>query len=86
MEFPAHKMPEYEHLDARERMKKRHGSQGGDPVKAAKSLYELAVMKNPPSRIALGSDSYQIVMNKLDEYRKVYTENEALTRSTDIQD
>lgn len=84
MEFPKHRMDAYDHLDARERMSKRQGSQGGDPLKASKVIYQLAVMEEPPSRIALGSDAYQVVMDKLDDYRSVFTKFEALTKSTDI--
>ena len=84
MEFPQSRLAEYDHLDARERMKKRHGTQIGDPAKARKALYELAVMENPPSRVALGSDSYQVVMSKLEEYQSEYTKMKDFSYSTDI--
>lgn len=86
MEFPKRRLEEYHHLDARERMRQRHGTQGGDPLKAARAIYDLAVMKDPPVRIALGSDSYDLVMGKLDDYRRVYTSFEELSRSTDISE
>lgn len=86
MEFPKYRLQEYDHLDARERASKRHGTQIGDPFKAAKAIYELAVMKETPSRIALGSDSYDLIMAKLDDYRRIYTGFEAFSRSTDISE
>lgn len=86
MEFPKQRLEAYDHLDARERMSKRHGTQGGDPLKASKAIYQLAVMEEPPSRIALGSDAYKLVMTKLDDYRSIYTKFEDLSRSTDIQE
>ncbi|KIV94044.1 hypothetical protein PV10_05201 [Exophiala mesophila] len=86
MEFPKQRLEAYDHLDARERMGKRNGNQPGDPLKASKAIYQLAVMEEPPARIALGSDAYQLVMTKLDDYRKIYTKYEDLSRSTDIQE
>jgi hypothetical protein len=84
MSFPKTRLPEYDHLDARERMKARHGTQVGDPSKAGKALYELAVMNKPPSRVALGSDAYQVVMKKLDDYQSEYTEMKEFSYSTDV--
>ena len=86
MEFPKRRLDEYDHLDARERMSKRHGTQGGDPLKGAKAIYELAVMKDPPARVALGSDAYQVVMSKIDDYSNIYTKFEDVSRSTDISE
>ena len=60
MEFPAERMEAYDHIDAREAMGKRHGKQGGDPEKGARAMYELAVMEEPPLRVVIGSDAYQV--------------------------
>jgi hypothetical protein len=84
MHFPNSRLAEYDHLDARERIRKRHGTQVGDPTKASKALYELAVMENPPLRVALGSDAYQVVMKKLEEYQLEYTKSKDFSHSTDI--
>jgi len=86
MEFPKHRLDDYDHLDARERMSKRHGTQGGDPLKAGKAIYDLAMMKDPPPRIVLGSDAFDLVMTKLDDYRQIYTSFEQFSRSTDISE
>ena len=60
MAFPAKRHPAYDHLDAREKAKGRHMTQAGDPIKGAKAMYDLAVMKDPPLRVVLGSDAYQV--------------------------
>lgn len=83
MNFPRSRLPEYDHLDAKRRMKARHGTQAGDPVKASRALYELAVMDKPPSRVALGSDAYQVVMKKLDEYQSECIKMKDFSYSTD---
>ncbi|KIW35510.1 uncharacterized protein PV07_02201 [Cladophialophora immunda] len=83
MSFPKLRLAAYDHLDAKERMRKRHGTQVGDPVKAGKALYKLAVMENPPSRVTLGSDAYQVAMGKLEEYQS-YTALKDFSHSTDI--
>ncbi len=84
MAFPKQRLPEYDHIDARERMGKRHGTQLGDPLKAGKAMYQLAIMENPPTKIALGSDSYQVVMKKLEDYQEIYSKFKDFSYSTDI--
>ncbi|KAK5064328.1 hypothetical protein LTR84_000161 [Exophiala bonariae] len=86
MVFPKRRLAEYDHLDARERASKRHGTQVGDPLKAGKAIYDLAVMKEPPTRIVLGSDAYDLVMAKLDDYRRIYTSFEEFSKSTDVSE
>lgn len=46
-------------------MAARHGSQPGDPVKAADQMYKLARLQNPPLRVGLGSDYYQYIQTKV---------------------
>ena len=53
-------------------MEKRNGKQIGDPAKAAKAMYEFAVMQDPPLRVVVGTDAYKAVMNKIDAYEKNY--------------
>lgn len=71
-------------MDARERMGKRNGAQAGDPVKGAKAMYELAVMKDPPLRVVIGTDAYAAVMDKLEKYEENYKRFETLSNSTDV--
>jgi hypothetical protein len=84
MTFADRKLPEYDHMNAKERMTKRHGTQRGDPKKAAKAMYEFAIMEDPPLRVAVGVDAYEGVMGKLEEYKEVYSKHEKLSRSTDV--
>ena len=60
MSFPEKKMPEYDHMDAKERSEKRHGAQPGDPIKGAKAMYELAILPEPPLRAVIGTDAYKV--------------------------
>lgn len=43
-------------------MGQRNGTQGGDPIKAASAMYELATQSDPPLRVVLGSDAYQVIL------------------------
>jgi NAD(P)-dependent dehydrogenase (short-subunit alcohol dehydrogenase family) len=45
MDFGENKNPAYDHIDSKKAMGERHGKQAGDPAKAAKAFYELAIMK-----------------------------------------
>ena len=65
MDFSEERHPAYDHINAREAMGARHGNQEGDPVKGAKAMYELAVMNDPPLRVVIGSDAYQVRMSSL---------------------
>ena len=84
MAFPEKRHPAYDHIDARKAMGDRHGTQAGDPIKGAKAMYELAVMKDPPLRIVIGSDAYKAVMTKIDTYSQNYKKYEQLSNSTDV--
>ncbi|TKA66086.1 hypothetical protein B0A49_07833 [Cryomyces minteri] len=76
----------YDHIDVRANMRKRHGTQPGDPAKAAQKMYELAVMPDPPLRCLLGSDGLEALRGKLETYRENLDTFETLTRSTDIKE
>ncbi len=62
----------------------RHGSQAGDPIKGAKAMYELAIMKDPPLRVVIGSDAYKAIMPKIETYSQNYKKYEQLSNSTDV--
>ena len=85
MTFPE-RHPAYDHIDARANMKKRHGTQAGDPKKAAPAMYDFAVMEDPPLRMCIGSDAYGGMMGKIDSYREDYTRYEKIAKSTDHDD
>ncbi|CZS93775.1 retinol dehydrogenase 8 [Rhynchosporium agropyri] len=84
MAFPEKRHPAYDHIDAKTQMNKRNGTQAGEPLKGAKAMYELAVMKDPPLRVVIGSDAYQGIMGKIEEYSKNYKKYEKLSNSTDV--
>jgi NAD(P)-dependent dehydrogenase (short-subunit alcohol dehydrogenase family) len=74
----------YDHIDARENAKKRHGTQAGDPVKAAKVFYDLAVMNDPPLRCAVGTDAYTNINKKLDAYKENMENFKEWSNSTNV--
>ncbi len=84
MDFGEKKNEAYDHIDARKRMEERHMKQAGDPPKAAKAMYELAVMEDPPLRCILGSDAYTGINAKLESYRENVKKFEKLSNSTDV--
>ncbi|KAF2233646.1 NAD(P)-binding protein [Viridothelium virens] len=84
MDFGEKKCEAYDHLDAKTMMGKRHGSQAGDPAKAGKVFYDLAVMEDPPLRCIVGTDAYARINKKMDDYRKNIDRMEKLSNSTDV--
>ncbi|KAI4267609.1 MAG: hypothetical protein L6R38_008181 [Xanthoria sp. 2 TBL-2021] len=84
MVFPEKRHPAYDHLDAKKRAEGRHMTQAGEPIKGAKAMYELAIMKDPPLRVVLGSDAYKAIMGKIDTYSENFKKYEKLSNSTDV--
>ena len=84
MAFPEKRHPAYDHINAKEIMNKRHGTQAGDPVKGAKAIYELAILKDPPLRVVIGSDAYKAIMEKIQKYGENYKRYEKISNSTDV--
>ncbi|CAI7600065.1 unnamed protein product [Penicillium discolor] len=76
--------PEYDHLDAKGLMMARHGTQPGDPRKAAKAFYDLAVMEDPPLRILLGTDAYPAILARLEEEKRNFMKYEGISLGTDV--
>ncbi|KAI9655543.1 MAG: hypothetical protein M1821_005336 [Bathelium mastoideum] len=85
MEFGENKCAAYDHLDAQGTMGKRHGTQAGDPAKAGKVFYELAVMEDPPLRCIVGTDAFARMNKKMDDYTKNLKRMEKLSNSTDVE-
>ena len=86
MAFAEERHPAYDHINAKEQMEQRNGKQVGDPVKAARAMYELAVMKDPPLRVVVGSDAYKAIMGKIESYKDNYQKYEKLSNSTDVDE
>ncbi|MEM9340869.1 MAG: oxidoreductase [Bacteroidota bacterium] len=59
------------------------GNQVGDPVKAAKAMFELAILENPPVHLPLGGPAYKRVRMKLEEFEKEVADFEYLGKPTD---
>ena len=79
------KDPAYDHIDSKSAMEKRNGTQAGDPPKAARAMYELATMEDPPLRCIVGSDAYKAMWDKMDKYDKNLKKFEKLSNSTDVE-
>lgn len=86
MAFPEKQKPEYDHMKAEETMKKRNGTQAGDPLKGAKAMYKLATMEDPPLRAVIGSDAHKKILQKVDEYGENYKKYADLANSTDVDE
>lgn len=81
----AHKNSAYDHLNAKEAMGKRNGTQAGDPRKGALAMYDLAVAKEPPLRCVVGTDAYKAIMEKLEKYKGNVEKWKDLSNSTDVE-
>ena len=86
MDFPEEKKPEYDHLDAKETMTKRHGVQAGDPKKGAEAMYRLATLEEPPLRFVIGTDAYEAIHDKIKTYQELYSRKDLseIANSTDV--
>ena len=94
--------PAYDHINAKATSKlgpfpsrtltlsspvtKRNGTQPGDPPKAARAMYELATMPDPPLRCVIGSDAYKGITVKLETYQENVKKFEKLSLSTDVDE
>lgn len=80
----ADRHPAYDHLNAKKSMTERHGTQAGDPQKAAKAMYQLATMEDPPLRVVVGTDAYKAIMEKIRKYAENYKKYEKISNSTNV--
>lgn len=85
MDFGANKNPAYDHINAKENMGKRNGTQAGDPPKGAEAMWAVAKMENPPLRLVIGSDAYKGIMDKIKTYSELYPKYEQLANSCDVE-
>lgn len=68
------------------RRKEMSGHQQGDPVKAARAMIDLVAMKDPPLRLLLGPDAWDMAQEKLRALRAGFDAWESVTKSTDCED
>jgi hypothetical protein len=81
MKFAERLHPAYGPINLRDIAKGLHGSQMGDPAKAAAAMYKLAVMKDPPFRLVLGEDAYPQIMARADGFGKEFEKSKELSLS-----
>ena len=68
----------------REQARAYSGSQPGDPVRGAAAILKAVDAENPPLRLLLGSDAYDIGMKRLDALRENFTAWKDLSVSSDF--
>lgn len=60
------------------------GSQPGDPKRGAAAIISAVNSDNPPLRLLLGSDAYQLALSKVDALRTNFEAWSELTQGTDF--
>ena len=68
MEFGEVEHSAYDDVDAKKKAEGRYHAQPGDPAKAAKVFYDLAIMEEPPLRCVVGGDALAVMNKKLETY------------------
>lgn len=68
----------------REQARAYTGTQPGDPARGAAAIVTVVDEANPPLRLLLGPDAYQIAMARLDALRDNFTAWESLSTGTDF--
>lgn len=86
MHFGEQKLDVYPHINAKENMKKRNGTQVGDPKKGGERMYDLAMEKEPPLRVVIGSDAHAAMETKLKTYSEERKKWEHISLSTDVDE
>lgn len=84
MQFGEIKNDAYDHIDPKKNAQNRHHTQAGDPAKGAKVFYDLAVMKDPPIRCAVGTDAYKGMTTKIETMKENVERFKDWTNSTDV--
>jgi NAD(P)-dependent dehydrogenase (short-subunit alcohol dehydrogenase family) len=82
---PEHSIPAYHGVRAAmEHFARLNGNQGGDPEKAAEVMIELSRMKNPPTRLYIGSDALHGIDHKLRDVAQSVESYRKLSESTNF--
>ncbi len=68
----------------REQLRASSGTQPGDPSRGAAAIIKATEAAQPPLRLPLGTDAYQLIQAKLDAMRKDFEKWKELTVSTDF--
>lgn len=70
----------------REFIEKTHNTQAGDPVEAARCIFELSLLSSPPLRLLLGNEAVDRAYAKLHAHLDSIQTYEPLSRSADFED
>ena len=87
MALAKHPIGEYEGTPAalpRSRLARYHGTQPGDPAKAAAAIIAAVESPNPPVHLLLGPDALQYVRGKVAAFSEEVTAWETLSSSTNF--
>ncbi|MFK3705542.1 oxidoreductase [Klebsiella sp. NPDC088457] len=68
----------------REQLRASSGTQPGDPSRGATAIIKATEAAQPPLRLPLGTDAYQLIQAKLDAMQKDFEKWKELTVSTDF--
>jgi hypothetical protein len=60
------------------------GQQSGDPKRAADAIVGVVESENPPLRLLLGNDAYQVAVNKFSNLLTQIEEQKTITMGTDF--
>ena len=85
IQFAAKQFTEYDRIINRNRAKEAHGSQLGDPKKAAAVIREVVSLASPPLRLPLGEDAVKRVRDKLNCVEQELELYRSMSLSTNIE-
>lgn len=72
--------------DYDQRRRAMDGTQAGDPVKAARAMIDAVASDDPPRRLLLGPDAWEMAEEKLARLRREFDAHRDVTLSTDVDD
>lgn len=84
MQFAKNKISEYGLDKAEELWRSYSGQQQGDPKKLVKILTEIVELENPPLRLLLGEDTYQLLKEHREKEMQEFETWKHLTLSTNF--
>ncbi|MFD2037500.1 SDR family NAD(P)-dependent oxidoreductase [Belliella marina] len=84
MQYAENRIPVYGVDQAEEMWTAYSGQQIGDPEKLVKILAEIVELENPPIRLLLGTDTYQLIKEHREKEMQEFEAWKHLTLSTDF--
>ncbi len=70
----------------RDLIEKTHNTQAGDPIEAARCIFELSCLSSPPLRLLLGNEAVDRAYAKLHAHLDSIQACEPISRSADFED